>query len=124
MGASNPLGVLHEQLTKPYITQPKVLEYKYCLNGLVREFESGVKHETDVDLAVFWEMGSEYEKASSVISYLDTEQNHHRMHHGLTHRLNSSNSYFDVICLRELIQMLNEPTSAQKYQLERYGDEI
>src|SRR5690606_21983864 len=55
----NPLGVHAERLTKSYRTQPKVIEYKYNLDGLIREFEAGVKHESDVDLAVFWEMGTE-----------------------------------------------------------------
>nr|WP_321482714.1 ATP-binding protein [uncultured Cohaesibacter sp.] len=120
----NPLGVYEEQLTKAYTTQPKILEYKFCLDGLIREFEGGVKHENDVDLAIFWEMGEEFDKSYSVISYLDEEQTHHRPHHGLTHRLNSQNSYFDVICLKELFQLLNDPIEAQKFQQLHYGDEI
>lgn len=120
----NPLGVFEEQLTKQYITQPKVLEYKYCLDGLIREFEGGDKHENDVDLAIFWEMGSEFDKEYSVVSYLDEEQTHRRTHHGLTHRLNSANSYIEVICLKELFQLLNDPSEAQSYQQSKYGDDI
>lgn len=121
---NNPLGVFDEQLTKSYITQPKVLEYKYSLDGLIREFEAEDKHENDVDLAVFWEMGDEYDKEYSVISYIDEEQTHHRTHHGLTHRLNSANSNIEVICLKELFQLLNDPQAAQEHQQSRYGDDI
>ncbi|NVO22636.1 ATP-binding protein [Donghicola mangrovi] len=120
----NPLGVFEEQLTKTYKTPPKVLEYKFCLDGLIREFESGDKHENDVDLAIFWDMGSEYEKEYTVLSYLDEQRTHHRTHHGLTHRLSSAHSYFDVICLRELFDLLNDPDNAREYQEKKYGDEI
>lgn len=121
---TNPLGVFDEQLTKTYTTQPKVLEYKFCLDGLIREFGSEEKHENDVDLAIFWEMGTEFDKEYTVISYLDEEQTHHRTHHGLTHRLNSANSHIEVICLKELFQLLNDPQAAQEHQNEFYGDDI
>ncbi|MEE9314253.1 MAG: hypothetical protein V3V02_06365 [Rhizobiaceae bacterium] len=121
---NNPLGVFEEQLTKEYTTQPKVLEYKFCLDGLISEFEGGDKHENDVDLAVFWEMGKEFNKEYSVTSYLDDEQTHHRPHHGLTHRLSSANSHIEVICLKELFQLLNDPKDAQIFQQSTYGDNI
>ena len=121
---NNPLGVFEEQLIKGYTTQPKVLEYKFCLDGLIREFEGGDKHENDVDLAVFWEMGKDFDREYTVISYIDEEQTHHRPHHGLTHRLSSANSHIEVICLKELFQLLNDPTAAQEYQQSQYGNEI
>jgi hypothetical protein len=120
----NPLGVIEEQLVKAYKTQPKVLEYKYSLDGLVREFEAGIKHENDVDLAVFWEMGSEYKREYDILSYLDFDQTHHRPHHGLTHLLSSANSKFAVICLKELFQLLNDPTQSQEDQQRLYGIDI
>lgn len=120
----NPLGVFVEQLSKVYTTQPKVLEYKFSLDGLIREFEGADKHENDVDLAIFWKMGKEYDKEYTVISYLDEELTHHRPHHGLTHRLSSANSYIEVICLQELFQLLNDPEDAQKYQQSQYRNEI
>jgi len=121
---NNPLGVFQEQLPKTYTSQPKILEYKFSLDGLVREFESGVKHESDVDLAVFWEIGVEFEKEYNVISLLDYENVHHRQHHGITHILNSANSNFSAICLKELVDLLNNPDDAQEYQRKTYGDNI
>lgn len=120
----NPLGVYEESLTKVYKTQPKVIEYKFNLDGLIREFESGYKHENDIDLAVFWEMGAEYKKEYEVLSYLDFEHTHRRPHHGLTHKLTSANSNFEVVCLKELFQLLNEPESAQVFQKENYAEDI
>ena len=122
---TNPLGVHEEQLIKPYVTPPKVVEYKFSLDGLIRDFEAEEKREGDVDLAVFWEMGTEFWKEYEVTSYLDEEKTHHRMHHGLTHKLTFSNSsYIEVICLKELFQLLNEPEEAQKHQVSEYGLDI
>ena len=120
----NPLGVYPEGLTKTYRTQPKVLEYKFNLDGLIREFESGYKHENDVDLVIFWEMGEEYQKEYDILSYLDFDLTHRRPHHGLTHRLTSANSHFEVVCLKELFEILNDSEKAQLFQKEQYGEEI
>jgi hypothetical protein len=120
----NPLGVHEEGLTKSYKTPPKVLEYKFNLDGLIREFESEYKHENDVDLAVFWEMGNEFKKEYDILSYLDFDHTHRRQHHGLTHQLSSANSRFEVICLKELLDLLNSPAASQKFQKDAYGDEI
>lgn len=120
----NPLGVYEEQLTKAYVGPPKILEYKFSLDGLIREFESGVKNEKDVSLAVFWEMGSEYRREYNVTSLLDFENVHHRRHHGITHVIKSANTRFDVVCLKELIDLLNDADGQQAFQKSSYGDEL
>ncbi|MGZ2424039.1 hypothetical protein [Rhizobium laguerreae] len=120
----NPLGVYEEQLLREYVGPPKILEYKFSLDGLIREFESGYKLENDVSLAVFWEFGQEYKRDYSVTSLLDFDHIHHRPHHGITHLVKSANSKFYAICLKELIELLNDPQSAQKYQKARYGVDI
>jgi len=118
---TNPLGVERERLQRPYLTPPKVLEYKFNLDGLIREFESEEKNESDIHLAVFWDMGGEYKRHYNVTSYLDFDNVHQRPHHGVTHQLRSANSGFLVICLSELIQLLNDPEAAQEYQKAEYG---
>lgn len=120
----NPLGVLEEQLVKPYQTPPKILEYKFCLDGLIREFESEVKNQSDITLVIFWDFGSEYNKEYNVNSYLDFDNIHQRTHHGITHCLTSAHTKFDAICLKELIDLLNDPEGAQTYQQETYGDAL
>ena len=47
----NPLGIYHEQLTQACVGPPKILEYKFSLDGLIWEFESGVKSAKDVSQA-------------------------------------------------------------------------
>ncbi len=121
---TNPLGVYEEQLQKEYVGPPKILEYKYSLDGLIREFESGYKLESDVSLAVFWDFGQEYKRDYSVTSLLDFDHIHHRPHHGITHLIRSANSRFYAICLRELIELLNDPDEAQRLQKARYSDDI
>jgi len=69
-------------------------------------------------------MGTEYEKEYDILSYLDFDQTHRRPHHGLTHRLTSANSHFEVVCLRELLDLLNDPKAAQNFQKSAYGEEI
>jgi len=120
----NPLGILTEQLIKPYVAPPKVIEYKFNLDGLIREFESGVKNEKDIDLAVFWEIGGEYKRDYTVTSLLDFENIQHRQHHGLTHLLSSSNTQIQAICLSELFQLLNNPIESQGFQKSEYEDEF
>ncbi|MFN7011359.1 MAG: hypothetical protein ACK4PN_15125 [Allorhizobium sp.] len=120
----NPLGVYREQLKSEYVGPPKILEYKFSLDGLIREFESGYKKQNDVSLAVFWEFGAEYKRDYTVLSLLDYENIQHRAHHGITHVVKSTNSQFYAICLKELIQLLNDPSASQAYQKEMYGEDI
>lgn len=121
---ANPLGVYQEQLTQAYIGPPKILEYKFSLDGLIREFESGVKSEKDVSLAIFWEMGKEYRREYDIISLLDFDNVHHRRHHGITHIIRSANTNFDAVCLKELIDLLNDAPAQQEHQKLAYGDEL
>jgi len=120
----NPLGVLEEQLVKPYQTPPKILEYKFSLDGLIREFESEVKNQVDISLVIFWDFGKEYRKEYNVTSYLDFDNIHQRKHHGITHSLISSHTQFDAICLKELVDLLNSPDEAQEHQRSVYGDAL
>jgi hypothetical protein len=120
----NPLGVYEEQLSNVYVGPPKILEYKFSLDGLIREFESGVKSEKDISLAVFWDFGTEYMRSYRVVSLLDFENTHHRRHHGLTHTIKSETTQFDAVCLRELIEVLNSPDEQQQIQKDRYGEAI
>nr|WP_234913885.1 hypothetical protein [Rhizobium rhizogenes]QCO89403.1 histidine kinase-, DNA gyrase B-, and HSP90-like ATPase family protein [Rhizobium rhizogenes] len=121
---ANPLGVYEEQLSQTYVGPPRILEYKFSLDGLIREFENGEKSEKDISLAVFWDIGTEFKREYNVTSLLDFDNIHHRRHHGITHVIRSANTQFDAVCLRELIEVLNDPDGQQAVQKERYGDEL
>lgn len=118
----NPLGVDELHHVSPNISAPKVLEYKFSLDALMREFENGEKHEKEVHLAVVWDLGAEWKKKYEALSLLDLENIHQRDFHGLTHVMSSGNSSFYVICLKELIAYLNDVDGVQPYQKVAYGD--
>lgn len=120
----NPLGVSElnsdEELTSP----PKILEYKYNLDGLMREFESGDKKEKDIHLAIAWEIGNEWRKNYEITSLLDLDNLHQRDFHGITHIFSSRNTDFYAIGLKELIDYLNDVDGVQDYQKRTYSEDI
>lgn len=118
----NPLGVQEMHHTKELVSPPKVLEYKYSINGLIAEFENGEKKEKDIHLAVAWELGAEWKKNYDVTSLLDLGNIHQRDFHGLTHILHSSTSRFYVIVLKELIEFLNDVDGVQEFHQTSYLD--
>lgn len=120
--ATNPLGVDELHHIAATVSAPKVLEYKYGLDALMREFDNGEKQEKDVHLAVVWELGSEWKKKYESLSLLNLENIHQRDFHGLTHILSSGNSSFYVICLKELVEYLNDVEGVQEFQRTAYGE--
>jgi hypothetical protein len=122
--STNPLGVDRFRYNSELTSPPKVLEYKYCLDALIHEFECGDKSEKEIHLAVTWEMGSEWKKNYEAISYLDLDNLHLRDYHGLTHQLNSGMTTFYVIVLKELIAYLNDIDGVQQFQKDLYGQDI
>jgi len=120
----NPLGVHELQHTKEHIGPPKILEYKFNIDALIRDFESEYKHEKEVHLAIAWELGKEYTRNYVVTSLLDLDNLHLRTHHGITHILSSSTTKFHVIVLKELIDYLNSVDDVQHYHRSTYGTEL
>lgn len=118
----NPLGVQDMQFNKEHTSPPKVLEYKYSLNGLIAEFENGEKKEKDIHLAVVWELGDAWRKNYEATSLLDLDNIHQRDFHGLTHILHSSTSKFYVIALKELIDYLNDVDGVQHHHKAEYSN--
>lgn len=122
---TNPLGV--EILGIPVGTSspPKVLEYKYSVDGLIAEFNNEEKNERDLNLVVAWKLGKEWKKSYSVTSLLDLDNLHHRQFHGITHILEShNNNKFYAIILEELIEYLQDFDASQIFQKEHYGDDL
>lgn len=118
----NPLGVAEMHFDKEHTSAPKVLEYKYSLDGLMSEFENGEKSEKDVHLVIVWKVGDLWKKHYEVTSLLDVENIHLRDFHGLTHKLNSGNTMFYLIALEELVDYLNDVDGVQAYQSAVYRD--
>jgi hypothetical protein len=119
----NPLGVEELHHASEHVSAPKILEYKFNLNGLMSEFENGEKNEKEIHLAVVWELGAEWKKKYEVISLLDLDNIHQRDFHGLTHVLDSGTTKFYVIALKELVQYLNDVDGVQQYHKSTYTDD-
>ncbi len=126
--AKNPLGILTEQMHElgedGLISSPKILEYKYSLDGLIEDIENGSKNSNDISLVVVWETGKEYEENYTVTSLLDPDNLSQRQYHGATHILTNimtQQREMDMIVISELISFLNDPEKEIQNQKEKYS---
>lgn len=106
-----------------YNSRPWVLEYKYNLDALIREFENEEKKENEINLIIAWETGELWRKSYQVTSLLDLDNLHLREFHGLTHIFQSGNSKVFGIILSELIEYLNDIKSSQQTQKLKYSED-
>lgn len=125
----NPLGVdadvVTEVLSSGQKFYPNILEYKYSLDGLIEDFETNSKNESDVNLAVVWETGEDYKNAYSITSLLIEDNLSMRQFHGVTHQLKNGETgghSMELIVLSELISYLNNPEEELKEQLKKYEE--
>jgi len=89
-----------------------VLEYKYSLDGLIEDIESGLKNTNDINLVIAWEAGESYKENFFIMSMLIDENLNLRQYHGATHRLfdiNTNEIVCELILLKDLIEFLNNP---------------
>lgn len=121
----NPLGVpsatAHGLSGK--VTAPRILEYKFSIDGLVEDFDSQEKNIKDVDLCVAWETGELYKEKYGIVSLLIPENADQRQYHGITHYLadlETGAKYCDLIILSELIQFLNDSSVCADSQRLKY----
>ncbi|MEK7993873.1 MAG: ATP-binding protein [Planctomycetota bacterium] len=125
----NPLGIEPEHFSgvdEAIISPVRVLEYKYSLNALMEELDTGYKNGNEIGLAVCWELGDKWRAAFDIISYLDDENVHHREFHGITHALSHGVSglpAFQLIVLKDLISYLLDPMSESECQRQLYSIE-
>jgi len=124
----NPLGILEDyaqELTE-FISAPKIMEYKYSLDGLIEDLESGLKNSNDIGLVVVWKTGSDYQGNYYITSLLDPDNLSERQFHGVTHvmtNVNTGQREMDLIVLEELIDLLNDPQGAVARQRAKYEEE-
>lgn len=122
---TNPLGIDGETAIqlKGLVTPPKILEYKYSLDGLVEDIDSGDKNIKDINLAIAWTTGDLYKERFGITSLLIPENRDQRQYHGVTHVLcdiESGGKVMDLIILEELIIYLNSPDESKLHQCEKY----
>jgi len=122
---TNPLGIDGETAInlKGLITPPKILEYKFSLDGLVEDLDAGDKNIKDMNLCVVWDTGSLYKERFGITSLLISENRDQRQYHGVTHSMSdieSGGKVMDLIVLEELIMFLNNPEESETLQREKY----
>lgn len=121
----NPLGVPEQtaQSLSGKVTSPRILEYKFSLDGLIEDFDSQDKNIKDIDLCVAWATGELYKEKYGIVSLLLPENSDQRQYHGITHTLvdlESGAKYCDLIILGDLISYLNDANKTADVQRLRY----
>jgi hypothetical protein len=122
----NPLGVPLETATALHgrVTDPRVLEYKFCLDGLIEDLNNQDKNLKDIDLCVVWSTGDLYKERYDITTLLIPENADQRQYHGITHvltDLETGAKHCDLIVLSELVEFLNNHNEASKLQEQKYG---
>ena len=121
----NPLGVSKDVIKEflidnsSFISDPKILEYKYSIDGLIEDIEDGSKNSNDIGLVVAWESGTFYKWNFSIQSLLIEGNYRIRQYHGVTHRLfdaNTNEFVCDIILLKDLILYLNGAEESSELQ--------
>lgn len=122
---TNPLGVLEEYTEEHsgFLSEPKILEYKFSLDGLIENLEDGSKNSNDISLVVVWETGKDYEGNYSITSLLNPDNLSDRQYHGVSHIMTNENTgqkEMELIVLKELLSHLNDPEIELKNQETKY----
>lgn len=128
LSKTNPLGVDADLFVEQenLVTVVKVLEYKYSLDGLIEEIQSGVKSISDIGLVICWEIGGKWKQLFDITSYLDPDNVHHRRIHGTTHTFTHAMSgvpAFEAIILKDLVSYLRNPQDEIDQQKEKYSED-
>lgn len=122
---TNPLGVPQAtaEALSGKVTSPRILEYKFSLDGLIEDLDSQDKNIKDIDLCVAWDTGQLYLEKFGIVSLLLPENADQRQYHGVTHvlvDLESGSKYCDLIILSELIDSLNDAEATAEAQRIKY----
>lgn len=118
----NPLGIDKHQITQETFTsKPFVLEYKYSIDGLISDFDNDEKSPRDIEMAIAWDIGTQWQKNYEITSLLDYDNMQHRDFHGLTHIMQSNGVKIKLVILKELIEYLNDSDGVQAFHKSEYS---
>ena len=128
---NNPLGLFKEEIINQYekfsfpfcSCSPKVLEYKFSIDGLIEDLKDGEKNSNEINMLVVWETGNKWKKHYHITSLLDRDNLYLRPYHGVTHimyNLSHGQEEMYLIVLEELIDFLNNPEEEEERQKQKY----
>jgi len=106
-------------------TEPKVLEYKFDLDGLIADIEKEEKFIKHIDLVVCWTAGQAYKQKFTLDPLLVGDEGSARQIFGSTHKAYtdaSSAPIFEVLVLEDLIQWFQDPQVEEARQKQAYRD--
>lgn len=118
----NPLGV-GSGISLPYHSEPKVLEYKYDLDALIRDFSTETKYPKHIDLVVCWQATKQYKERYFLNSLLIGDEGATRHTFGATHQAfpaGSNQLEFEVVILEDLLRYLQSPAEEESRQRLKY----
>lgn len=122
---NRPLGV-DNGLVFPFQSEPRVLEYKYDLDALIRDFSSETKYPKHVNLVVCWSAEKQWREKYFLNSLLVGDEGGARLAFGATHQAfpdsGGSQPDFEVVILEDLLNFLINPVEEQARQRSKYKD--
>jgi hypothetical protein len=121
--SNNKLGIDRDYPTGK--SEPKVLEYKYSLDGLIADFEKEEKFVKHVDFVVCWNAGKSYQQKFMLDPLLVGDEGSTRHIFGSTHKAYSDTSptpIFEVLILEDLIRWFKDPLAEEARQSQAYRD--
>jgi hypothetical protein len=119
---TNKLGV-GSDFHPPYSSQPKVLEYKYDFDALVRDIEKELKFAKHIDLVVCWSAEKQFKERYYLNSLLIGDEGADRENFGATHQAfptGSNQPDFELIILEDLVGFLKDPDTELARQKQKY----
>lgn len=121
----NPLGVC-STYGFPHMSEPRVLEYKYDLDALIRDFSSETKYAKHVNFAVCWRAEKQFREKYYLSSLLVGDEGSSRQVFGATHQAfpdgGGQQPDFEVCILEDLLSFLQDPAAEEARQKTRYHD--
>jgi hypothetical protein len=118
------LGISND-FVLPVLTEPKILEYKFEFESLVRDIEKDEKFLKHINLVVCWSVSGDYKERFYLQSLLVGDEGSVRTIYGTTHRVFSHGSNqpeFELIVLEDLMNWLRSPSDEEARQKHRYTD--
>ncbi|WP_265569342.1 ATP-binding protein [Sphingomicrobium nitratireducens] len=122
--STNPLGV-NSSYGFPHNSEPRVLEYKYDLDALVREFANEVKFANHINLVVCWQATKQFSEKFFLNSLLVGDEGSGRQVYAATHQAYASGSQtlaFEVCILSDLLRFIQNPADEEARQKTKYKD--
>jgi hypothetical protein len=106
-------------------TEPKILEFKYSLDGLIANLEKEEKFTKHIDLVVCWTAGKAYKQRFLLESLLVGDEGSTRQIFGSSHKAYPDDSNvpaFEILVLEDLVEWFKDPASEEARQKQKYRE--